>query len=205
MSSARRVGALAALAVSLAAPAAARANGDPASDYLLARSVFLPFTNDIDKAAAGRLNETTQKAKEAGYEIRTAVIRAPTDLGTASSLFRKPQRYAEFLGLELSFVYPGRLLVVMPNGFGYARKGRPDPKVGRILERVAPPGADATDEVLAATVAIRRLAAAAGHRVAPSEGGSETRDRLTIAAAATVGIAIIAALLLYRRQRASRT
>jgi hypothetical protein len=202
MSSARRAAALAAVGVFLALPAAARANGDPASDYLLVRNTFLPFTSGIDKDAVDRLEKTIQAADKAGYKIKAAMILAPSDLGTAFSLFRQPQRYAQFLGLELGFVYRGRLLVVMPNGYGYAVNGKPDPKSSRVLKGVPPPGADATKEVEAATLAIRRLAAANGHRLEISSGGgSNTRDRITIAAAATAGIAVIAAIALYRRQR----
>jgi hypothetical protein len=202
MSSARRAAALAAVGVFLALPAAARANGDPASDYLLVRNTFLPFTTGIDKDAVDRLEKTIQAADKAGYKIKAAMILAPSDLGTAFSLFRQPQRYAQFLGLELGFVYRGRLLVVMPNGYGYAVNGKPDPKLSRLLKGVPPPGADATKEVEAATLAIRRLAAANGHRLEISSGGgSNTRDRITIAAAATAGIAVIAAIALYRRQR----
>ena len=202
MSSARRAAAHAAVGVFLALPAAARANGDPASDYLLVRNTFLPFTTGIDKDAVDRLEKTIQAADKAGYKIKAAMILAPSDLGTAFSLFRQPQRYAQFLGLELGFVYRGRLLVVMPNGYGYAVNGKPDPKSSRVLKGVPPPGADATKEVEAATLAIRRLAAANGHRLEISSGGgSNTRDRITIAAAATAGIAVIAAIALYRRQR----
>jgi hypothetical protein len=202
MSSARRAAAFAAVGVFLALPAAARANGDPASDYLLVRNTFLPFTTGIDKDAVDRLEKTIQAADKAGYKIKAAMILAPSDLGTAFSLFRQPQRYAQFLGLELGFVYRGRLLVVMPNGYGYAVNGKPDPKSSRVLKGVPAPGADATKEVEAATLAIRRLAAANGHRLEISSGGgSNTRDRITIAAAATAGIAVIAAIALYRRQR----
>jgi hypothetical protein len=202
MFSARRAVALVAVGLFLALPGAARANGDPASDYLLVRDSFLPFTSGIDKGAAERLDETLKAADKGDYKIKAAIIHAPTDLGTAFSLFRKPQRYAQFLGLEISFVYRGRLLVVMPNGYGYAVNGKPDPKANRVLARVTPPGADATKEVEAATRAIQRLAAADGHRLeVSSDGGSETRDRITIAAAATAGIAVIAAIALYRRQR----
>ena len=48
------------------------------------------------------------------------------DLGTAFSLYNKPQRTPQFLGLELSFQYRDRLLVVMPNGYGYSIDGKPN-------------------------------------------------------------------------------
>jgi len=202
---AKRATLLVALAAALCAPIAARANGDPASDYLLVQSVFLPFNAKIDANAKKRLDAVVRAAAKAGFRIRVAVIRAPYDLGTAFSLNRKPQRYARFLGLELSFVYRDRLLVVMPNGYGYSVGGRRDPKAERVLRAVPPPGADVTKEADGAIVAIERLGAAAGHRivVAGSAGsnGSTARDRITIAAAATAGIALLAAFVLYRRRR----
>jgi hypothetical protein len=187
--------------VCLCAPPAARANGDPASDYLLGQSLFLPFTTKIDSNAVKRLGGLLRDANKQRVRIRVAVILSPSDLGTAFSLFGKPQKYAEFLGLELSYVYRDRLLVVMPTGYGYSIKGNPDPKGSAVLKTLAPPGRSATKEVEAAIVAIQRLAAAEGHRLAvPKSGGSAGRDRLTIAAAVTAVIALVAAFVLYRRR-----
>jgi hypothetical protein len=184
----------------LCAPATARANGDPASDYLLAQNVFLPFTAKIDQAEVQRLNALLRESQTAGFRIRVALILSPSDLGTAFSLFGKPQKYAAFLGLELSFVYRGRLLVVMPNGYGYTVNADPDPKASRVLKKLPPAGRNATKGVRAAIVAVQRLAAAEGHRLTVPKGGSAGRDRLTIAAAVTAAIALIAAFLLYRRR-----
>jgi hypothetical protein len=195
----------AAVVVLLGLPATARANGDPASDYLLVQSLFLPFTTKIDRTEVKRLDAVLRAADQAHFRVRVAAILSPSDLGTAFSLYRKPQHYAEFLGLELSFVYRGRLLVVMPNGYGYAVNGNPDPKASRILKGLPAPGRDATKEVVGARAAVRALASAAGHTlvVAKIGGSSSTRDRITIAAGATAGIALIAAIVLYRRQRRS--
>jgi hypothetical protein len=186
----------------LCVPAVARANGDPASDYLLVQNVFLPFNAKIEPEAASRLSDVVRAADKARFKIKVALIASRYDLGTAFSLYNKPQRYAEFLGFELSFVYRDRLLVVMPNGFGYSVSGKPDQKASRALKGLPGPGRNATKQAEAATVAIRRLAAAAGRTLAaPSGGGSAARDRITIAAAATAGVALIAGLVLYRRQR----
>jgi hypothetical protein len=185
----------------LCAPAAARANGDPASDYLLAQNVFLPFTTKIDNNQVQRLDALLRESHQTGFRIWVAVILSPSDLGTAFSLFGKPQKYAAFLGLELSFVYRDRLLVVMPNGYGYTVNADPDPKASPVLKKLPPAGRNATKEVEAAIVAVQRLAAAEGHRLAvPKVGGSGNRDRLTIAAAVTAAIALIAAFVLYRRR-----
>lgn len=199
----RPAAALAAGLALLALPAVARANGDPASDYLLVQKLFLPFGAKIDQTDVTRLNALLTAAERDNFKIRVAIILSPGDLGTAFSLYRKPQRYSEFLGLELSFVFRGRLIVVMPNGYGYSVLGKPDQKASRLLQRLPPPGHDATQEVRGAQAAVRKLALASGHRLAVSSsgGGSNSRDRITIAAAATAAIALIAAVVLYRRQR----
>jgi hypothetical protein len=200
--SGKRLFVLAVAAACLVAPATARANGDPASDYLLTQDLFLPFTTKIDRGEVTRLGGLLKNAKQQKYPIRVALILSPSDLGTAFSLFRKPQRYSEFLGLELSFVYRGRLLVVMPNGYGYAVNGVPDAKTSAVLAKLPPPGADATKEAKAAIVAVPALASASGiHLTVPKGGGTTARDRVTIAAIATAGVALIAAFVLYRRQR----
>ena len=199
---AKRLVALVAATVCLSAPSLARANGDPASDYLLTQNSFLPFTTKIDQTSVKRLNALLAAAKAKKFPIRVAVILSPSDLGTAFSLFGQPEKYVRFLGLELSFVYRGRLLVVMPSGYGFAVKGDPDPKASAVLTKLPPPGRDATKEVDAAIVAVQKLAAAEGRHLAVPKvsGGSSSRDRLTIAAAATAGIALIAAIVLYRRR-----
>lgn len=137
----QRLAALVVVIACLCAPAAARANGDPASDYLLAQNVFLPFTTKIDNNEVQRLDALLRESHKAGFPIRVAMILSPSDLGTAFSLFGKPQKYAAFLGLELSFVYRDRLLVVMPNGYGYTVKADPDPKGTAVLKTLPPPDA----------------------------------------------------------------
>jgi hypothetical protein len=201
---ARRAALLVLLAV-LSFPAAAAANGDPASDYLLGQSVFLPFNAKIDSGAVERLREVIAGADKAGFKIKVALIATRYDLGTAFSLYGQPQRYAEFLGLELSFVYRDRLLVVMPSGYGFAVSGEPEARFNRVLKSLPEPGRGATKQANAATTAVRRLASSAGYDiVVPKNGGSETRDRVVIAAAAVAVLALIAAVLLLRRQRRVR-
>jgi hypothetical protein len=197
----KRLVVLGAVTVFLSVPPVALANGDPASDYLLTQSVFLPFTTKVDQNEVTRLSNLLRDAEQKKFRIKVAVILSPTDLGTAFSLFGKPEKYAQFLGLELAFVYRDRLLVVMPNGYGYAVKGDPDAKASAVLKKLPPPGRSTAKEVDAAIVAVQRLAAREGHRLAaPKVGDSAGRDRLTIAAAATAGIALVAAIVLYRRR-----
>jgi hypothetical protein len=202
---ARRLAIAAAALLALSLPAMAHANGDPASDYLLGQKLFLPFSGKPDEGAVERLQKLLDAAAEDGYPIRAAIIRTPEDLGTARALMNKAQRYSEFLGLELSFVYRKPLLVVMPNGLGYAVNGDPDPKAAKVLARIPPPGNDVTKQVEAATVAVQKLAASQGHTLKVPEEGSETTDRIVIAAASVAGAALIAGFVLYRRRRDRRT
>ena len=185
----------------LCTPAAARANGDPASDFLLVQSIFLPFNAKVDADVTERLAKTITAADKGNFPIKVAVIGTRYDLGTAFSLYKKAQRYAEFLGLELSFQYRDRLLVVMPNGYGYSINGKPDPAGMKVVQKLPPPGKDATKQVEGATVAIRRLAAASGITLKTDDGGSETRDRIVIGAAAVAFVALLAAIVFYRRGR----
>jgi hypothetical protein len=202
---ARRAAIVAALLL-LCTPAVVWANGDPASDYLLVQSVFLPFNAKVDPGATADLSDTIREADKAGFRIKVAVIGTRYDLGTAFSLYNKAQKYAEFLGLELSFQYRDHLLVVMPEGFGSSIDGRLDPRGVKVVKRLPAPGTDTTKQVEAATEAVRRLAAASGHVLAKgsSGGGSATRDRITIAAAVTALIALLAAIVLFRRGRTAK-
>jgi hypothetical protein len=97
----------------------ARADGDPASDYLLVQRVFVPYEAATAAKQKRDLTAAVTAANKAGFKIRVAVIESAYDLGSVTALWRKPQTYARFLGAELAFVYSQRLLVVMPNGFGF--------------------------------------------------------------------------------------
>jgi hypothetical protein len=190
------------LACLFCVPGSARADGDPASDFLVVRRVFLPYNAKIEPDAVARLDAVVRDAAERRFTIRVALIAQPYDLGSVFQLYRQPQRYAEFLGQELAFAYRGRLLVAMPNGFGYAEAGKANPRLARALADLRRPGRDPTKLAGAATTAVRRLAAAAGHRLPPpkpSRDGSETSDRIVIAAAAAAGIALLTGLGLLRR------
>ena len=102
---------LAAVVAALATPAA-RADGDPASDVLYSSWVFLPFTTKIPSGYQTALTQTVLAARKAGYPIKVALIEQRYDLGAIPELYRKPQAYARFLGLELAFIYHGPLLIV---------------------------------------------------------------------------------------------
>ena len=183
----------------------ARADGDPASDYLLTQPVFLPPDVVMSKSDAARLTSVTAAAKKAGYEIRVAVIGTLYDMGSVGALYKKPQRYAVFLGQELRFVYKGRLLVVMPNGYGVSQNGEPWPEGSKIVAKLPPPGAGGPALAAGGAAAVQALAAASGVHVSSSaDGGSSSSSTTLIAVGAVVVVLVaggIGALLLVRRRR----
>ena len=186
----------------------ARADGDPASDYLLTRSTFVPPDLGVSAADAARLSATVALAQARGYPIHVALIGSAYDLGSVSSLDRKPKEYARFLGQELTLIYHGRLLVVMPNGFGVSRAGKAMPAAQRVVDRLPAPGTGGPQLVQAGIDGVRDLAAAAGVRVpAPQpasgqSGGSGTLVWGLAGGGAAVALVLIAAgLLVVRRRR----
>jgi len=172
------------------APAAARADGDPASDVLYNGKVFLPFEVKISGQKQLDLQQTVAAAWEAGYRIKVAVITSPYDLGSVRALWQKPQLYSKFLGSELEFLYKGRLLIVMPNGFGLNRGTAAERK----LLKGVPIGQGANGMTATAANAVRALAAASGHRLPkPTHRTSNTgRDRIVL----VVAVVLIALLVL---------
>jgi hypothetical protein len=199
------------LLAGLCAPAPALADGDPASDVLIAENVFYPFTPPVAQSLQDALNAETAAARRAHFPIRVALIASPTDLGAIPSLFAKPQRYANFLDVEISF-FGGKqpLIVVMPNGYGVQGLGvAATAAAGRLP---APVGRTSDDLARAATVAVSRLAAAAGHPVpgAPGAGTGEGSGGESGGGAAAVGVGVLAlvavlmsaAVLSFRHRRA---
>ncbi len=194
----------------LAVPAAL-ADGDPASDYLLTYQAFVPPDDGIPPAYANQLTELLTAERKAGYTIRVALIGTRYDMGSVVVLYRMPKQYARFLGQELFFVYKGRLLVVMPNGYGVSRGGKALPAQEALTDRLPAPGTSGTQLAIAATRAVRTLAAAAGVHVGlpplrGSKGTSTNQERLEIGVGAAILLVLGGGLtLLRRRLRGRRT
>ncbi len=153
--------------VAVARPGFARADGDPASDVLAVATQYLFLPSDAGASAAqqGQLEGLLAATSRAGVPIRLAVIASPSDLGSVTPLWGQPQRYAEFLGLELSLVYQGRLLIVMPNGFGLYEGGHSVTSGLAALDSARPAGTVAALPA-AAIAAVERLAASGGVKLA---------------------------------------
>jgi cytochrome oxidase Cu insertion factor (SCO1/SenC/PrrC family) len=197
------------LVVCAACCASALADGDPASDFLLEDQVFLPAQSTQPATAAQRgLVSAVRAANEKGFQIRVAVIASSYDLGSVTQLWQKPQTYARFLGIELSLAYKGRLLVVMPNGFGFNWPGHPGAASEHALSQVPIPPGEAA-EMDAATAAVRHLAAAGGVSLASaprtgSRPGSGADVGWALAVGAALALTLVVALARLRRRARAR-
>jgi hypothetical protein len=147
--------ALLVLGILVAVPAAS-ADGDPASDTLILRNVFLPYPAP-STANGNELSRRVAIAYGRGYRIKVAVIANETDLGSVPSLFGKPADYAKFLGQELATYFVGPLLVVMPDGYGIYDGGRSTKAERRVLAGGRPSGSSADDLTTSASAIVQRL------------------------------------------------
>ena len=195
-----------ALAIALCAAGAARADGDPASDVLYTDPVFFPYDTTISKSAQQALVKTLSSSEKAGYPIRVALIAQPSYLGAVTSLWKKPRQYARFLSLELSFVYKGPLLIVMPSGIGFDRYKQGVEAEYEVLAGVRVAGGR---DGLAQTAdrAVTVLAARAGHTITPGSASSGSSGAAGWVAGVIAFALIVAAaggLVFLRRRRPPR-
>ena len=77
-----RRAALVALAVLALLPAAAAADGDPASDVLLAQDVYYPYAPKVSKPMSTALNGLLARVRKSGYPMKVALIQAPSGVVT---------------------------------------------------------------------------------------------------------------------------
>lgn len=177
--------------LSLLSPGTARADGDPASDVLVSQALFLPQDARASVSQQAELSALLKEAERRRFPLRVAIIASPADLGSVGELWRRPQSYARFLGQELSLVYHGSLLVVMPNGFGLVTSGAQP--VAPAASGATPPGARLP---AASLVEIQHLATAAGHPLSVAAvhvpGGSPSTD-LAAWTVFAIGAVLIAA------------
>jgi len=155
--------ALAALTAAAAAaalsPSAARADGDPASDYLLLQNVYFPIQAP-SQAASAPLEQAADDVYAHGDRVKVALVYTVDDLGAIPSLYGQPDAYAHYLGVELGLWYLGPLLVVMPAGFGVYDGGRSTAAEEQVLRSVPLSAATPDDLTRSATAALQRLEAA---------------------------------------------
>src|SRR5580698_3803809 len=152
---------------------AARADGDPGSDVLVYQNLFVAADSNISIAQQVELGDLLTSAARSGFTIRVAIIATPADLGAITQLWQKPASYASFLGIELSLAYSQRLLVVMPDGFGFNWDGHPATAAYQVLGKIAVKRGGTGLGTWAET-AVRALASASGVRLAAPASGQAT-------------------------------
>jgi cytochrome oxidase Cu insertion factor (SCO1/SenC/PrrC family)/thiol-disulfide isomerase/thioredoxin len=165
----------------------ARADGDPGSDVLVYQDLFAGSDAGLSVQQQVQLGGLLKAAARAGFPVRVAVIASPFDLGAVTGLWHHPREYARFLGLELSLAYKQRLLVVMPDGFGFNWAGHSADAGYRALGGIpiGPGGAglfSATEAAvgklaLASGVKLPSVARSAGPSAAPAGPGTTATER----------------------------
>jgi hypothetical protein len=178
-------------------------DGDPASDVLVVNTLFNPIGSGISLGSQARLEAVLKASAAAGFPIRVALIAAADDLGTATAYWRDPKDYARYLWIELSQIYGGQVLVVMPDGFGLygSRSGSHRVATGELSVRASAPG-PGDQLATAALSAVPLLARAAGHPIPAAELTAADRSAPLRSQAgpgelpATAGIALGAGALL---------
>lgn len=149
----------------------AQADGDPGSDVLVYQDLFVGSTAGVSIPQQARFGELLKAADRSGFPIRVAIVGSRADLGSVTSLWRQPQAYARFLGIELSLAYKQRLLVVMPNGIGFNWPGHPSGPAYRALAGIRV-GAGGAGLLAAAQAGVRKLADADGVKLASTTSAS---------------------------------
>ena len=99
---------LAAATIAATGAGSARADGDPASDYLITQNVYFPYRLPSEAVRAA-LERAADDVYAHGERVKLALIYDATDLGAIPSLFGRPVDYAHFLGLEIGPWYVGPL------------------------------------------------------------------------------------------------
>ncbi|HTU28338.1 MAG TPA: hypothetical protein VMF07_03080 [Solirubrobacteraceae bacterium] len=202
----RRVPALAWLAILAGAllvlghAGPARADGDPASDELIAQNVFYPYSSPVSPRAQRQLNAEVTTAHRDGLFLKIALIARPSDLGSITALYGSPQRYAQFLDTELSLNRKIPLLVVMRAGFG--TEGLPAALQRAVLDTRPPGSGTGTSLTSAASSAVSKFDSllAAGHAGRASAGRSSgASTRMILLLALILAALVVGGLLIVSR------
>lgn len=200
---------LLAIACAGVVPLPAAAHGDLASEYLVGHDIFLPVRVRIPAHVVAELASVLGQAKHDGLPVKVALVAKFADLGRRTTFLGKPQRYAQWVTEDIYADYHGRLLVVMPGGYGASVGGGPDPSLQRAYSGLAPPGRSPVAMVRAAGLVVRRLAASQGDRLTLPKAGpnrsNSTSDRLKVAALLVGSLVLGGFVMLVRRRLRTRS
>jgi hypothetical protein len=113
----------------------ARAHGHPVIEGLYNGNVYLPSPGP-KPALSTALARSVESVYAHHLRIKVAVVGSPADLGVLSGLWEKPFRYTKHLATDLSALYVGPFLIVMPAGFAVYDGGRSVAAERRALKTV---------------------------------------------------------------------
>jgi hypothetical protein len=102
----------------------AGAHGHPVIEGLYNGNVYVPAQRGPKPALSAALARSVESVYAHHLRIKVAVVASPADLGVLSGLWGKPYRYAKHLATDLSALYVGPFLIVMPAGFAVYDGGR---------------------------------------------------------------------------------
>ena len=138
----------------------------------------LPVRREVLAAARRAAPRGRERGEEAGLPDQVALIPNSYDLGSVTSLWRKPRLYARFLGEEDATFFKQRLLIVMPNGFGfYTGRSSVTQRVRGARGNPDRPGDNGL--VRAALAGVQKLAAASGVTLVRTKGTTSPKRRGT--------------------------
>jgi hypothetical protein len=199
---------LVALAALTLVPSSSLADGDPASDVLLANSLYTPVSQTISPPVLEQLQSTMTQADAGGFKVRVALILDRTDLGAVPQLFGHPAKYVKLLASELFYAWKGTVIAVQPSGIGVQNIEPLAPAQALVdsIDVASPASADGLAQ--AAGTAIRKLAGEESgvqfESSAPGGGDSSstfTTWRIVGGVLVVVALLASAGLVVFRRRR----
>jgi hypothetical protein len=216
------------VATALGAPAGALAHGDPTAHYLETDSLLTSYAAPPDLRVERRLRGVLDAAAARGYPIKVVLLANEGDTGGEPEPLEDTQSYVATVTDQLEAVSPLKapVLIVTPHGFGLGGK-QPrggtltaiTPALAAALASDLPRAGKAEGNALARTamLAVRRLAAVAGHplpkRIPPAEDnlngilrstaseGTRTLGGPWLIAVLVVGTLLLAAMLVAVHRR----
>jgi hypothetical protein len=209
------------LAVALVIPVSASAHGDPTAHYLETDSLLTSYAAPPDIAVELQLRGVLDAAAARGYPIKVVLFANEGDTGGELEPLEDTQAYATAVSAQLAAVRPLRapVLIVTPDRFGVSGGQPPAPELADSI----PLAKQASGNALAraSILAVRRLAASAGHplpdRIPPAKnnltgilGGAAAENQNAlggpwlIAAVALATIALGALLVTLHRRMVTR-
>jgi hypothetical protein len=187
-----------------ALPAGAGADGDPASDVLLAQEVFYPYQPRVSASLEATMSRTLREAAARGVHLKVAIILEQYELGLVPQFYEHPQAYADFLDREISFNHVQPLLTVMRAGFGLAAAGPASALAGVRVDR----SQRSYGLTRSAILAVVALARADGHPIPapsiPAESGGAGSTPLLLAFGVPIALLVLGGFLVARRGRRPR-